>query len=251
MADTQMFSYDDNIYSYNNNMFRNDSKISSSIDGMLLWLEPSKKNIVLDSQNKVIKWKDISGKLNHAYSDLRATYQPNTLNGYPTLLFNNNVYNVDLFINHFTIFTVFTSSDKDYIYEFGDDTDLETGFFLNGDDKSIGVSKDGTSNLSSFKEYQNSWGVGPWRLITHYYNGTNDYHRFNINGEILPLGPYYGYDDDPGNIGETKTLHIGARLNAANGMNGSIAEYIVYNRLLSDSEMDIVQNYLNNKYAIY
>ena len=59
---TYIFTYN-NMFSSNGNMFITEPKISNITD-CILWLEPSKKNIILDN-DKVSGWKDISGKLNN------------------------------------------------------------------------------------------------------------------------------------------------------------------------------------------
>lgn len=247
-----MFSSNNNLYSYNDNMFRTNYKITS-IDDIILWLEPSKKNITL-SNNKISSWKDISGNMNNTIqtdNSYMPKYQQNSLNGYPSILFDNDKFlKVNLNIDYFTIFTVFRSIDNNYLYEYGEDTTSETGFFLNGDNNpTIGVSKNGTT--STQKTYLDNWGIGDWRIVTHYYNGTHATHRIKINGSNVILNDYFSYNKNPGILSENKTLYIGSKANGIYGMNGNIAEYIIYNRLLNDNEMNNVTNYLNNKYSIY
>jgi hypothetical protein len=47
-----------------------------------------------------------------------------------------------------------------------------------------------------------------------------------------------------------QTLQIGADLGGTNSLLGDIAEFILYNRRLSDAEVILVENYLSSKYGI-
>ena len=131
------------------NILNTDYKISS-ISGLTLWLESSKKNIKLDINNKIIQWNDISGNMNHATQtndSYKPLYETGILNGYNSIRFNSNKYLSSLLtLNYFTIFTIYKSSNSQYVYEYGNDTNNSTGFYLSGDLNTISVNKSGNKS---------------------------------------------------------------------------------------------------------
>jgi hypothetical protein len=77
----------------------------------------------------------------------------------------------------------------------------------------------------------------------------NDWQSF-VNGQLMYSDPTNTYSNTIG--GDNTTLYIGKQ--TANGtfpLKGKVAEVIVYNRVLTTSERQKVEAYLNAKYAIY
>lgn len=220
----------------------------SNIPDMVLWLEPSAKNITIED-DRISKWNDISGKSNHAIQsniNNRPYYIENILNGYNGIDFTNNDYlKSQLYLNNFTIFTIFNSTNNQYIYEYGDDSTNSTGFYLKGDVSTILTNK---NNIRSSKKYLSNWGISTsLKMVTHYYNGNHSGHLLKINGTNVSLGN--DLIGNPGNLDTTKYINIGGK-SSGSGINGQILEYIIYNRTLNSNEMSIVENYLKIKYSI-
>lgn len=251
-------------YKINNNSkyFSDNSKMFSDniswtprkITDLIFWGKPEKRYIIKEN-DIIFTWKDNSGKLNDAVQT-NVFNNPhcvdNFINGYPSLYFQNDKFlKIPLTINYFTIFTVIKSNSNNIVYEFGDDTNNETGFYLNGDNNSIGVSNSGLSNLASIKDNGDDWLLdNQWKIITHQYNGTHISHRLFINSIYQSLTNYIIYNNNPGEITSKKILNLGAKSDGTNGTNSYIAEFIVYNKYLTIEEISKVNNYLSIKYNI-
>jgi hypothetical protein len=238
----------------------NDIKFSSdwsprNIGNIVFWGKPEKRYI-LRSSNNISVWKDNSGMMNDAKQE-NATNNPsfvdNFVNGYPSIYFQNDRFlSIPLTINTFTIFTVLKTKNDNIVYEFGDNTNSETGFYLSGNRNSIAVSNSGLPNLASIKDKGTSWlSDNTWKILTHQYNGTHLSHKLFINSVYQALSDYIGYNDDPGDITSTKMLNLGAKSSGLDGTNSYMLEFIVFDKYLSYTEITEVNNYLNNKYQIY
>jgi len=241
------------IFTANNKFLTSDSNMfvtkwkPNMIDDIIFWGYANSRNINQDVDG-VYYWKDNSGKMNHAYQPYtnRPHYVREMLNGYPVLYFNNNDnIKFEVNINYFTIISVVKVLDSDYLYSFG--TDNNDGFYLNGDDNSILVEK--TNHLSQ-KSNGSDWFSGDWEIITHKYDGFHNGHTLFINNNYVWLNDYY-YDEDPGDLDLFETFRIGSNYDSVYGMKGFIAEFLIYNRSLTEFETTQVHEYLNNKYQIY
>jgi hypothetical protein len=225
-----------------------------SIGNMIFWGKPEKRYITKNINNISI-WKDNSGMMNDA-KQINGYNNPifveNYVNGYPALFFQNDKFlTIPLNINNFTIFTVIKSNNNKIVYEFGDNTNIETGFYLSGDRNSIAVSNSGLSNLASIKDNGINWlSDNTWKILTHQYNGTHSSHKLFINSIFQNMNNYFSYDNNPGDI-TTKMINLGAKSSGLDGTKSHILEFIVFNKYLSNSEINEVNNYLNSKYEIY
>lgn len=249
------FSQGGHIFSQSGHVFHTNWS-PSKLTGLVFWSNGDSKNITEES-NTVYEWKDMSGLMNNAfqiYSLYRPSLQSNIINGYSALYFeNNHTVNVSLSLNYFTVFSVVKSYDEDIIYQFGNNPNTETGFYLKGTNiyspNTIIVNSSGTS----MKNHTNDWltAGGTWKILTQSYNGTHDTNKLYINSNKINLSTYSGYNGNPGSLSSTKTLYIGGNHNNTSGIRGYIAEYLVFNRELSNSERGTVLNYLNSKFQIY
>ena len=77
------------------------------------------------------------------------------------------------------------------------------------------------------------------RITLNYYDSTNSTTNADVNGAF---DPSLLFNEDKFNIGT---------LDNAKHLDGDVQEVIVYDRVLSDSEIDSVKSYLNLKYKIY
>jgi hypothetical protein len=77
----------------------------------------------------------------------------------------------------------------------------------------------------------------------------NDWQSF-VNGQLMHSDPTNTYSSAVG--GDDTTLYIGKQTaNGTYSLKGKVAEVVVYNRVLTISERQQVETYLNSKYAIY
>lgn len=240
------------IFTTNNTILKTDWK-PNKLNNLFFWANCDKKNI-LENNNFVYEWKDISGNLNKAFQNNTSNkpiYTENIINGYSAIKFNNND-NLKLLanLNFFTVFTVIKTSDSDYVYEFSN-SNTETGFYLNGDENTIAVTQSGLTNLASIKEYSNNWlGDNNWKIIAHTYNGTHTSNKLYINNTLISLDDYFSYTDNPGSLNKQDYFYIGSNSNNV-GIDGYISEFLLFNESLNLQTISKIFNYLNNKYLIY
>jgi len=249
------FSYQGKVFKANNKYFKTDWK-PNRVNGIVFWGDSNSRNINI-TNNKIYEWNDSSGNLNNATQtndNRKPSYIDDTLNGYPVIYFQNTKsLKIPLTLDYFTIFTVIKAFDNDIVYEFGDDTETESGFYLNGQINSLGVSNSGLSNIASVKQNTNGWlsSGGTWKIIAHQYNGTHNTHRMIINNEFVFTTTYLGYNGDPGALDMTDNLNLGSKSDGTEGVDAYIAEYIVYNNYLNYDNVSQITNYLNTKYQIF
>ena len=243
-----------NLFSANNKIFKSPWS-PNKLDGMVFWGDANSRNIQIEN-NLISEWNDTSGSQNNAVqttTSFKPTYVENFINGFPALYFQNNkCVNIPLTLDYFTIFTVIKSNNNKTVYEFGDNSSIDSGFVLNGDKKCITVTNSGLSNIASQKEYENSWLVDSnWKIIAHQYNGTHSTHRLFINSELKYLSTSLDLNGDPGALNKSFNLNLGAKSDGSIGSNAYISEYIVFDNYLSTSEIENISTYLNQKYQIY
>jgi len=246
-----IFSYNNNIFSYNNKVFTTPWK-PNRISGLIFWSDANTRNI-LQNENLIHQWKDNSGNLNHAIQ-INDSYKPSlvdsVINGYPAIMFQNTRFlNISLTLNYYTVFTVINSLNNKYIYEFGNNCNTGTGFYLTGDVSAVRTAKLSVSYSATAKDYNDNWLSGSWKILSHQYDGTNKGHKLYINKSNALLNPLIS--NNPGALGVTDNLHLGARYDSSNGTNAYIPEFLVFNRCLSLTEINQINDWLNDKYAIY
>ena len=238
-----IFSYNNKIFAYNNKIFKTNWK-PNQISDMIFWSDANSRNIIKDSYNRVSYWKDNSGLMNHSAQSLNSKKPllvENVKNGHPSLYFQSDKFlQMTLNINYFTIFSVISTTNNNYIYSYGDD---DTGFYLNGDTNVLKVSNSGTT---STKNYTNNWLSGSWKILIHQYNGTNLSHKLIINKENINLTNVS--TDNPGILSQN-IFKLGSKDNY--GISGYIPEFMIFNRSLELSEMFQISDWLNDKYEIY
>ena len=249
------FNFKNKIFTYKNKIFPDTTSFKlNSISGLLLWYKFDKKYLSINN-NKVSSVQDLSGNFNIAFQNNinnQPSYISNYLNGYDIIQLNNQQLLSNIYLDYFTIFSIFniSSGNNGYIYEFNN-TNADTGFFITGSNNSVGITKNGLAN-SSIKSYYPGWSsTATWKIVSQVYGGTHSSNKLYVNSQSAGLITYFSYNKNPGALNKSGTLSIGSRYNNTNGVNCKLAEYIIYNRVLSDTERIKVQNYLNNKYEIY
>ena len=219
-------------------------------NGLVLWLDAWKG---ITAASGVSKWEDQSGSGNHAVQ-ATASYQPtyitDELNDNPVVRFTEGekyLSHPSILTNDYTAFYVLKLTESQekllYYYHAGIINSGDLGFFAEA--KYLSASEGGWGSVGKWP----SWGSyartskeyptpEEWRIHTHqpeklYKNGTEvEYERID--------------DVHAGGL-----ITIGSRSDHMLYFVGDIAEILVYNRILSDSEREFVETYLNAKYDIY
>jgi len=226
-------------------------KVQLPQDGMVLWLDAGKG--ITKSEELVSNWEDQSGIGNDATAD--APYQPtwvenvSEINDNPVVRFTGDekyLRHSPILTGDYTAFYVLTLTESEgkllYYYHAGNVNAGDLGFFAENDNKDEGWGSVGNAGTPSVAVRTSDVFPTPddWRIHTHqpetlYKNGEDvfDYRRED--------DVYAGNLTDIGSRSDHATLHFV----------GDIAEILVYDRILTVSEREMVEDYLNAKYSIY
>jgi prepilin-type N-terminal cleavage/methylation domain-containing protein len=214
--------------------------IPSDLSDLSLWLRAD-KGITKDANNFVAQWDDRSGNGNNAIQATGAA-QPllvnNGLNGEPVIRFDgadNFFLTNDITVGQASMFVVFKKTVGTNAYLIGNSSQLYTGLanWSNNNtyyqDQYMHYLAAATGQISSFSSlaciYDGSNGVF---YVNNISSGTAAYS--DLNFAVNEIGGRYTNSDD---------------------LNGDIAEIIIYNQALGDSDRQQVENYLNEKYNLH
>lgn len=225
-----------------------------TVSGLQLWLKADALPVVANG-SLISNWPDSSGLGNTASQGTAAnmpSYQAGQSNGQPALAFDGG----DLLItpairfNAFTMLAVFRMdvNGNTVIYEHGDDANAFSGHYLVSSNLNTTlVTRDGQRSgkvLSLF------WpGTSAYRVSTQTFNLTHASNILYVDG-LLQAVTNAAEVNDPVGGAPSVPMHIGSRVGPTLGMNGKIAEIILYNSVLNDATRAGVECYLSNKYGL-
>ena len=233
------------------------SAVARDISGMILWLDAvsaaSFDDEFIEDGDEVTNWNDIKSSHLEPYVATQATainkpiYHDNILNKLPAVTFDgvNDFLSIANFQanGYLTVFVVgqFVPAASFFI-EQSSDASSSNGFYFNGNGNApttVSRSSDST-NINNSGWFGERLGVAVMR-----YNGTNISYKLN-NGAFINSA-----DPDATNNIVIDDLFIGARNGTSNFTNGNFGEIIIYDRALTDNEVDKVVTYLDQKWDIY
>lgn len=218
--------------------------LPESISDNELFLDASDSITIAHSSNSVSQWNDKSGNNRNALQ-ADANFQPSTntrtLNNYNVVEFfgsNKRDHMIATFGQTLsqpnTIFAVYQYDDivDDYIYD-----------GLNANDRHALLIEYNDNDLNLFGGVSLESNVAPDEsphISSAQFNGSSSF--FRLDGSQIASG----------NTGSQSLggLTVGSRYNKYGNLDGFIAEIIIFNRLLSSSEVDDVESYLSNKWGI-
>lgn len=203
-----------------------------SIAGLQLWLDAG-QGITLNGSN-VSQWNDLSGNGNHAVQ-LNAGYQPayvtNQLNGKPIIRFTDQKYfNLPLTIkNNQTFFIVWKKNSGTY---------------------------GPTFSKSGVEYFLTEAGGSIYIRDNNYISFLTDINSFNCMSTILTLAGVKLFKNGQ-QIGTEQTLsynlsfdYFGTYPVFTSG-NIDYAEILHYDGMLSETNQQLIETYLNTKYALW
>lgn len=235
---------------------------------LFLWLDANQIEGVFD-RNNVTTWADVSGYGNNASQpgpNNKPNLFTNTLNGFPVVKFNGTTESLSgnlakildapvtlIAVGYFN--TDQTASESDYLFSVGS---------VNTEGKMFGIERnriedsdgDFSNDQNKFFSYDgNVKRLGPvinkeeWKIFTQNLNTSAPRHELYIDGSPQVVADYPTslfdsgtkfsvgiWSDDPG-AGETY-------------LDGFVAEIIMFTKVLSETERNIVESYLSAKYDI-
>lgn len=234
--------------------------------GCVLWLAADRLAGLADGA-AIATWPDQSGKGNNATQATTAnkpTYKTGILNGRPVVRFDGgdwlsggDILDFD-YTDKFTIFVVHKNTagagDQSLMGKLDSASPFQGWELAYTPDTKIaaGVVSDWTTNNALWLEYNTTLTSN--HIVTMRYNGnanpgTGDLDLWR-DGVALALSATVKNGLSATSVNAIP-FTVGARNNgAANKITGDIAEIVIYNRALSDSERQQVERYLSQKYGI-
>lgn len=229
----------------------------TSIANLALWLDASDAStITLDGSNNVSQWNDKSGNGKHATqatTTKRPSYQTAVQNGLNACRYDGTddclqVASLTLSGQLTIVLACKTTTAKPFFVEHSADTNLNQGFYVNGNSPfTIGSNRTATGLFSANAPL--SWfgaaaGVAAIRFLGSVVSGSaysvrkNGVSQATINTTIASSASI------------TNTLNIGARNNgAALASDGDYYEIMIYDRPLTDTEVGTLETYLKAKWG--
>lgn len=239
----------------------------TDIEGVVAWYSPETIPNTSNVGTTVSVWDDKSGYANHLYAQAggggnhTGALLTNNLNGYNVVRFNGASYPNGTYLqtrNQFPLsaFTVFGISRRNDATNLGrvwshwntDNTTLQLlSFYEYG---SSYVYRGGTSNLQDVKGYRSYWPNGTnWTSWSQGWSGSYMFHDLYVNGKF----EYYGRASTgytPGVSAVSAKLGLGDVPSYGSQVAMDMAEFIVYNRYLTDAERSKVSWYLTEKFNL-
>ncbi len=218
----------------------------NGIGNLGLWLDAS--TLELSDGASVGTWPDMSGNNYDATQTddgNKPIFKKGIINGKPTVRFNNSaLLTPEMSFDDWTIFVTFNDLSSVTTFERILDHSFSSGFWFG---RNHGVSNSWGGGV---KESSEPWGRyitvndGQWNIIENIRNGTTHTIR---SGNAVASGTVTSEPTD------TKTIGIGAwqtQQTDQRATNMDIAEILIYNVALPDSNRLLVENYLSQKYDI-
>ena len=218
--------------------------------GLKLWFAAD-EGVEVPSGNSVSQWSDLSGNHFNA-TQLSPSYCPtiidNVLNGKPAIHFDGindyldlgNPFNI---YNKIAFFVIYRTSNNN----------LRQSIFSQNDAIGAFQLELGRTNKERFANITNNLGpaiataVGAvnnkFELLSYSKNGTGATNSFHWNGQLLNLT----VNQDTNYTGNG-IKNIGRRTVGSQQLKGDIAEIIIYDSILTDTQRVMVERYLMDKY---
>ena len=223
------------------------------LGGNVLWLDASDASTITTSGSSVSGWNDksLAGNNFTATGGQMPTIGSISLNTLSTISFNGNNYmtgSAPLAANNdaYTYYAVWQPNVNGVqaVYEQGQGNNGRSSILAVNSAYGFNGQNNDRHDLVPFGP--NDWRVTDMVVDNSLPDGTNNVYLTDNNV------PYAGRTGNPGNLNIDDTgAIIGAKLsNNAERLNGNIAELLVYNRALSDTERADVRTYLDSKYAL-
>lgn len=197
--------------------------------------------VTKDGSNIVSKWDDQSGNNRHlTEATLRPTWVASGIGGQNAINFANHTDRLTATFtlaqpHHFFIVFNTTTHKNFYVLASGQ---VDEG--LHGV-KAWVTSGQLVNNAGSATGNTVSYTVGADTLMASFFNNADSHNEINDTGEV-----------DTTSIGTTgiSKLHIGGDGGGATGMNGYIAEVILYSSKVTGTDLTSIKDYLSTRYSL-
>lgn len=226
----------------------------TSISDCLVWLDASDEDTITDTLGAVDQIDDKSGNSNHATSSstARPTTGTRTQNSLNVLDFDgsDDVLTVSSLTvgGYMTVFAVVTQDvdNTACVVEHSANTNANDGFYVfNLEGTTVGIRRSGSLQSWNINSGWLPSYTGTFLQIMALYDGDWLPHRDGAE----PSNNVNGGSDRP-DTDVTDDFYIGNRTAFSQAFDGEIAEVILYDRNLGQSEYEQVQGYLAHKWGI-
>jgi hypothetical protein len=206
--------------------------LGNEVPNLIFWFRAGSLDYLSDG-DLVNYWEDESGNGNHAaqgFSALKPIYKVSIVNGHPVVRFSGatNFHTVEIDENLATWFIVWSrlgAGNNDVVLG---DSNTTYSYLQYG----------GTWHVYTGASIVVAMGAGTFFLKCCVYDNVN-YQRYT-NG---------GAEAGQAGIGDMQFRYIGPQTGGA--LSGDIAEIAIFDTDLSNANRQIVENYINTKYALW
>ena len=219
------------------------------LSGLALWLKADAG--VTTSGSNVTAWADQSGNSKNATAIESPIYETNSINGKPALVFASNAYLTTANIfngtnprSMFVVYYIDSENPSNTVIGQSNEDDPEAGTYFMLQSR---TDQDSSPYLAGYSDDLS----GPSFVNQELLLGMADYD--GTTARLFKNGTQANFAAKSYNT-HNGAFHIGAFSEAGNILekfSGKISEIVVYNRVLTTTERQQVEGYLNDKYEIY
>lgn len=216
-------------------------------DSLQLWISAGRG--VSLSESSVVDWYDASGKfrkISQPTSENQPVLVSNVMNGNPAVRFNGtnsfletpSTSELAIQNNEYELFIVAKSSSN------------TLQFLYSGGGEDYELQLNGSSGIRAIPEAGKFIDFG---VSGEYTNGETQIistQITNVSGSVRVNNELLGYEGSDTRNSSSGSLIIGSRKGGSYFFNGDVAEMIVYNKKLTNSERTTVVDYLSAKYDV-
>jgi hypothetical protein len=225
----------------------------TEIENLKLWLDAS--SLELNDNDLVGSWTDLSGNNNHATQSNdtnKPTFKENILNGKPVIRFDGlgtylTTPNLELTEDKYSIINILKN--------------IKTGIISGTWSFSPYYNQGIYYTLTELTWRGNGYGANQTRFdyehntffinsaIKYYGTTLQDYKIEIFNNTTKKTPTFVGTDPNTFNPTNNQNIRIG-RWGNVYYFEGDVSEFFVFNKILTDTERLLIENYLSQKYAI-
>jgi hypothetical protein len=240
----------------------------TELSGCVLWLDAMDlTSIAKDGSNLVSAWNDKSGNANHAVQATGAnqpTYSAAGFGGNPCIDWGDGAVAARQMVTPGMTYGVFTTflvlkglANLGYAYTH-EATSGSNREYLVSDANPHMLVRRGAGPVSARQITPLSTNTSGTlflrdstrHVVTWQFDGSHSGHTLRCDGHTEQAATYTTNNGSPGTATNSGVVYIGGNETLVNPWRGLIAEVVVFSRVLSAGEIDLVEQYLSKKWTI-
>jgi hypothetical protein len=233
----------------------------TDLTGCALWLD-AMDSVIRDGANLVSQWSDKSGNAKHAVQATPAnqpTYSAAGFGGLPCVdwaaaIGATRLVTPNITYGPFTVFIVLRSSSTvgyTYVHEVYSGTP-NMDYMTHAAAPHFAVRRSGGLLYRNVVPAQGGAFVadGQRHVVTRVFDGLGSTHNARVDGVLAQNVFFSAAAGNPGVTTSTGPIYLGNADVAVASCRAAFAEFIIFDRALSDGEMVLVEQYLSRKWKI-